>query len=125
MFGTLLRARAQPIYGTFRIVNLDGVINTASWRVYFRSSHCPPELVVSGTVCDQLVFAGHIYPVHAKKAPFSTQRMPFGQRSIHALSLAKDNVPFSATSRTMPDVYPLQPSYAAWYAANVDPKMVS
>lgn len=103
----------QPIYGTFRDVNLDAVITTATWRVYFRSSHCPPELVISGTVCDQLVFAGRIYPVHTKNAPFPTQRMSFGQRSIHALDLARDGGPSSDTSQRRPDKCPSQPSYAA------------
>ncbi|KAL7679137.1 hypothetical protein Plhal304r1_c084g0168041 [Plasmopara halstedii] len=31
---------AQPIYGTFRDVNLDAVMTTATWRVYLRSNEC-------------------------------------------------------------------------------------
>lgn len=77
----------QPIYGTFRDVNLDAVMTTATWRVYFRSNECPPQLFVDGSVCDQLVFAGRIHPVHAKDAPFPAQRMPFGYRSRYALEL--------------------------------------
>ncbi|KAL7679139.1 hypothetical protein Plhal304r1_c084g0168061 [Plasmopara halstedii] len=63
---------AQPIYGTFRDVNLEAMITTATWRVYFLSCRCPPELIVRSSVRDQLVFAGRIYPVHAKNAPFPT-----------------------------------------------------
>jgi hypothetical protein len=78
---------AQPIYGTFRDVDFDAVLTTASWRVYFRSNECPSQLFVEGSVCDQFVFAGRIYPVQAKDAPFPAQRMPFGHRSRYALVL--------------------------------------
>ncbi|KAF1335930.1 hypothetical protein FI667_g989, partial [Globisporangium splendens] len=77
----------QPIFGMFRDVNLEAVMSTATWRVYFRSNECPSQLFVDGSVCDQLVFAGRIHHVHAKDAPFPAQRMPFGYRSRYALVL--------------------------------------
>ncbi|KAF1330506.1 putative Pollike protein, partial [Globisporangium splendens] len=86
---------AQPIYDTFRDVNLEAVMTTATWRVYFRSNECPSQLFVDGSVCDQLVFAGRIHPVHAKDAPFPAQRMPFGHRSRYALVLQE---PMTAAS---------------------------
>lgn len=104
---------AQPIYGTFRDVNLEAVITTATWRVYFRSSQCPPELVVGGSVCDQLVFADRIYPVHAKNVPFPTQRLSFGQRSVQALDLASRSDTPAPDACTTPDLGSSQSSYAA------------
>ncbi|KAL8012763.1 hypothetical protein Plhal710r2_c042g0143031 [Plasmopara halstedii] len=91
---------AQPIYGTFRDVNLDAVMTTATWRVYFRSNECPPQLFVEGSVCDQLVFAGRIHPVHAKDAPFPAQRMSFGYRSRYALELQAPTTTTAAVANT-------------------------
>ncbi|KAL8008936.1 hypothetical protein Plhal710r2_c076g0179361 [Plasmopara halstedii] len=91
---------AQPIYGTFRDVNLDAVMTTATWRVYLRSNECPPQLFVEGSVCDQLVFAGRIHPVHAKDAPFPAQRMSFGYRSRYALELQDPTTTTAAVANT-------------------------
>ncbi|POM77014.1 Hypothetical protein PHPALM_5671, partial [Phytophthora palmivora] len=51
----------EPVYDTFRDVNLATGLTSATWRVYFRSRECPSPLVVNGSVCDQLVFSNKLY----------------------------------------------------------------
>ncbi|KAF1331678.1 putative Pollike protein, partial [Globisporangium splendens] len=77
----------KPVYDTFREVNLTTGMTSATWRVYFLSRSCPPALIINNSVCDQLVFDNKLHPVHGKNAPFSSERMPFGYRSLHALEL--------------------------------------
>ena len=77
----------KPVYDTFREVNLTTGVTSAAWRVYFQSRSCPPALIINNCVCDQLVFDNKLHPVHGKNAPFSSERMPFGYRSLHALEL--------------------------------------
>ncbi|KAJ0389989.1 hypothetical protein P43SY_010789 [Pythium insidiosum] len=88
MLRRLFELGAEPIYGTFRDVNLEAAMTTATWRVYFRANRCPPALVVGGQPCDQLLFDGRLYPVQAKDAAFPSQRRGFGQRSTHVLDLS-------------------------------------
>lgn len=83
--------RCEPVYDTYRDVNLATGLTSATWRVYFRSSDCPPPLVVNGSVCDQLVFNNKLYPVHGKDAPFASERLPFGFRSHHSIDLGSLN----------------------------------
>ena len=90
----------EPIYDTFRDVNLAAGMTTATWRVYFRSVHCPVPLKMQGKVCDQLLFEGRVYPAQARDAPFPSQRLGFGQRSAHALDLNTPSTP-SSTKTTV------------------------
>ncbi|DAZ99011.1 TPA: hypothetical protein N0F65_011266, partial [Lagenidium giganteum] len=90
---------AQPIYGTFRDVNMDAVVTTATWRVYFRSSQCPPALIVNGTAACTPYTQGTLR---------SSQRMGFGHRSRHLLDLSGGQ-PQGAQPRQSP---PSQPSFA-------------
>jgi len=77
----------KPVYDTFREVNLTTGVTSATWRVYFLARACPPALIVNNGVCDQLIFDNKLHPVHGKDAPFASERMPFGYRSLHALEL--------------------------------------
>ena len=82
---------AEPIYGTFRDVNLEAAMTTSTWRVYFRSNRVPDQLVVGGRPCDQLMLDGRLYPVLAKDAAFPSQRRGFGQSSPHLLDLTEQD----------------------------------
>lgn len=90
----------KPVYDTFREVNLTTGMTSATWRVYFLSRSCPPALIINNCVCDQLVFDNKLHPVHGKDAPFGSERMPFGHRSLHALELG---VPGEAYPSPMAD----------------------
>uniref|UniRef100_K3XAV1 Uncharacterized protein n=1 Tax=Globisporangium ultimum (strain ATCC 200006 / CBS 805.95 / DAOM BR144) TaxID=431595 RepID=K3XAV1_GLOUD len=73
----------QPVYNTFREVNLATGITSATWRVYFLSSSCPSALVVNGSVCDQVLFDNKLHPAHGKNAPFQSERQPTPQHDTH------------------------------------------
>ncbi|RMX69974.1 hypothetical protein DD238_000673 [Peronospora effusa] len=77
----------NPVYDTFREVNLATGITSATWRVYFSSSSCPSALLVNGSVCDQVLFENKLHPAHGKNAPFQSERLPFGFRSQHGIDL--------------------------------------
>ena len=97
----------KPVYGTFREVNMTTGITSATWRVYFQSRSCPQSLIINNCVCDQLVFDNKLHPVHGKNAPFSSERLPFGYRSLHALELGVPGEAFpppgSDHAATQPD----------------------
>lgn len=80
----------QPVYDTFREVNMATGITSATWRVYFLSSTCPLALIVNGSVCDQILFNNKLHPVHGKNAPYASERLPFGYRSLHGIDLLTD-----------------------------------
>ncbi|KAF1326586.1 putative Pollike protein, partial [Globisporangium splendens] len=90
----------EPVYDTFRDVNLATGLTSATWRVYFRSSECPPPLVVNGSVCDQIVFNNKLYPAHGKDAPFQSERLPFGFRSHHGIDLKSSESSNAAFARS-------------------------
>ncbi|KAF1315563.1 putative Pollike protein, partial [Globisporangium splendens] len=90
----------EPVYDTFRDVNLATGLTSATWRVYFRSSECPPPLVVNGSVCDQIVFNNKMYPAHGKDAPFQSERLPFGFRSHHGIDLKSSESSNAAFARS-------------------------
>lgn len=77
----------KPIYDTFREVNMATGITSATWRVYFLSNTCPLQLMVSGSVCDQILFDHKLHPAHGKSAPFQSERLPYGYRSLHGIDL--------------------------------------
>ncbi|KAF1327933.1 putative Pollike protein, partial [Globisporangium splendens] len=81
----------QPVYDTFREVNLATGITSATWRVYFMSKSCPSALMINGSVCDQLLFDNKLHPTHGKNAPYQSERLPFGYRSHHGLDLGTPN----------------------------------
>ncbi|KAL7681848.1 hypothetical protein Plhal304r1_c053g0137301 [Plasmopara halstedii] len=41
----------------------------------------------NGTVCDQVMFGGRLFPAHGKNAPYPSERLPFGYRSAYAIDL--------------------------------------
>ncbi|KAL7687122.1 hypothetical protein Plhal304r1_c024g0083401 [Plasmopara halstedii] len=86
----------DPVYDTFREVNLATGITTASWRVYFLSSSCPSALMVNGVVCDQVLFDNKLHPAHGKNAPFRSERHPYGYRSHHGIDRGTVNSKFSS-----------------------------
>ncbi|POM79846.1 Hypothetical protein PHPALM_2390, partial [Phytophthora palmivora] len=90
----------EPVYDTFRDVNLATGLASATWRVYFRSRECPPPLVVNGSVCDQLVFSNKLYPAHGKDTPFASERLPFGFRSHHSIELKSPVSPNTGFARS-------------------------
>ncbi|CAI5747276.1 unnamed protein product [Peronospora destructor] len=77
----------QPVYDTFRNVNLATGLISATWCVFFRSAKCPPALLVNGSVCDQVIFDNKLHPAHGNDAPFQSERLPFGFRSHHGIVL--------------------------------------
>ncbi|KAL8000666.1 hypothetical protein Plhal703r1_c21g0092221 [Plasmopara halstedii] len=77
----------QPIYDTFREVNMATGITSATWRVYFLPKSCPPQLMVNGSVCDQILFDNKLHPAHGKNAPYQFERLPYGFRSHHGIDL--------------------------------------
>ncbi|KAL7995513.1 putative bardet-Biedl syndrome 1 protein [Plasmopara halstedii] len=77
----------KPIYDTFREVNMTTGMTSATWRVYFLSNTCPPPLVVNGSVCDQILFDNKLHPAHGKNAPYQSERLPYGYRSLHGIDL--------------------------------------
>ncbi|KAJ0389274.1 hypothetical protein ATCC90586_010498 [Pythium insidiosum] len=114
MLRRLFELGAEPIYGTFRDVNLEAAMTTATWRVYFRANRCPVALVVGGQPCDQLLFDGRLFPAQAKDAAFPSQRRGFGQRSPHALDLSPPTLtPRSASATPHPAASESKRSYAS------------
>ncbi|TYZ69419.1 hypothetical protein PybrP1_004226, partial [[Pythium] brassicae (nom. inval.)] len=87
MLHRLFLLGCQPVYDTFRDVNLATGLTSATWRVFFRSDKCPPPLLVNGSVCDQVIFDNKLHPAHGKDAPFQSERLPFGFRSHHGIDL--------------------------------------
>ncbi|TYZ68470.1 hypothetical protein PybrP1_005401, partial [[Pythium] brassicae (nom. inval.)] len=87
MLQRLFLLGCQPVYDTFRDVNLATGLTSATWRVYFLSTKCPPPLLLNGSVCDQVVFDNKLHPAHGKDAPFQSERLPFGYRSHHGIDL--------------------------------------
>ncbi|KAL8001844.1 hypothetical protein Plhal703r1_c17g0079191 [Plasmopara halstedii] len=83
----LFELGCRPLYDTFREVNVATGITTATWRVYFVSTSCPFPLMKNGTVCDQVMFGGRLFPAHGKTAPYPSERLPFGYRSAYAIDL--------------------------------------
>ncbi|KAL7679809.1 hypothetical protein Plhal304r1_c073g0161221 [Plasmopara halstedii] len=61
----------QPIYDTFREVNMATGITSATWRVYFLPKSYPPQLMVNGSICDESLFDNKLHPAHGKNAPRS------------------------------------------------------
>ncbi|KAL7994779.1 hypothetical protein Plhal703r1_c50g0154041 [Plasmopara halstedii] len=59
----------QPIYDTFREVNMATGITSATWRVYFLPKSYPPQLMVNGSICDESLFDNKLHPAHGKNAP--------------------------------------------------------
>ncbi|KAJ0390796.1 hypothetical protein P43SY_011967 [Pythium insidiosum] len=116
MLRRLFELGAEPIYGTFRDVNLEAAMTTATWRVYFRANRCPPALVVGGQPCDQLLFDGRLFPAQAKDAAFPSQRRGFGQRSPHALDLSP---PISSARSPSTPPHPAAPESKRSYASVV------
>ena len=57
----------------------------STWRVYFRSTFCPPVLHINGKVCEQLDIDGRLFLARGKSAPLPTERLRFGQRSAYCL----------------------------------------
>ncbi|KAL7681844.1 hypothetical protein Plhal304r1_c053g0137221 [Plasmopara halstedii] len=87
MMKRLFELGCRPLYDTFREVNVATGITTATWRVYFVSTSCPFPLMKNGTVCDQVMFGGRLFPAHGKNAPYPSERLPFGYRSAYAIDL--------------------------------------
>ncbi|KAL7994083.1 hypothetical protein Plhal703r1_c57g0162781 [Plasmopara halstedii] len=74
---------------------------TDLWYVQRRESRRgDDDRYLACSVCDQLVFAGRIHPVHAKDAPFPAQRMSFGYRSRYALELQAPTTTTAAVANT-------------------------
>jgi hypothetical protein len=114
----------KPVYDTFREVNLPTGVTSATWRVYFLSRSCPPALIINNCVCDQLVFDNKLHPVHGKNAPFSSERMPFGYRSLHALELGVPGEVFPP-SEDIPVTTQNNPQQPRTYAQATTPKPFS
>ena len=76
------------IYENFREAIAGKAITMSTWRVYFRSTSCPPALYVNGKVCEQLDIAGRLFLARGKSSPLPTERLRFGQRSAHCLGFA-------------------------------------
>uniref|UniRef100_A0AAV1VNR0 Uncharacterized protein n=1 Tax=Peronospora matthiolae TaxID=2874970 RepID=A0AAV1VNR0_9STRA len=83
----LFQLGCQPVYDTFRDVNLATGLTSATWSVYFLSTTCPSALMINGLVCDQVLFDNKLHPAHGKNAPYQSERLPFGYRSHHGLDL--------------------------------------
>ena len=107
MMKRLYELGCQPLYDTFREVNVATGITTSTWRVYFVSKTCPSVLMIRGSVCDQVQFDGRLFPAHGKNAPYPSQRLPFGYRSDHALDLT-DHPPLRGTEVQPPAARPTQ-----------------
>ncbi|KAL7999024.1 hypothetical protein Plhal703r1_c26g0106981 [Plasmopara halstedii] len=88
----------QPIYDTFREVNMATGITSATWRVYFLPKSCPPQLMVNGSVCDQILFDNKLHPAHGKNAPYQSERLPYGFRSHHGIDLLTSDDIFPANT---------------------------
>ncbi|KAL7689798.1 hypothetical protein Plhal304r1_c014g0052041 [Plasmopara halstedii] len=73
MMKRLFELGCRPLYDTFREVNVATGITTATWRVYFVSTSCPFPLMKNGTVCDQVMFGGRLFPAHGKTAPYPSE----------------------------------------------------
>ena len=84
----------NPVYDTFREVNLATGLTSATWRVYFLSNSCPGALMINGSVCDQVLFDNKLHPAHGKNAPYQSERLPFGYRSHHGLDLSTSESEF-------------------------------
>ncbi|KAL7679804.1 hypothetical protein Plhal304r1_c073g0161171 [Plasmopara halstedii] len=41
----------------------------------------------NGTVCDQVMFGGRLFPAHGKNAPYLSKRLPLGYCSAYAIDL--------------------------------------
>ncbi|KAF1329068.1 putative Pollike protein, partial [Globisporangium splendens] len=117
----------QPVYHTFREVNLATGMTSATWRVYFLSSSCPSALVVNGSVCDQVLFDNKLHPAHGKNAPFQSERQPYGYRSHHGIDLGTpDSVfPPSKPAPEQPQQQRQQPPRTYAQAASAMPKQTS
>ncbi|TYZ53554.1 hypothetical protein PybrP1_008978, partial [[Pythium] brassicae (nom. inval.)] len=103
MLECLFLLGCQPVYDSFRDVNLATGLTSATWRVYFRSEKCPPSLLVNGSVCDQIVFDHRLHPVHGKDAPFQSERLPFGFRSSHGIDLGTiEAIPLDSSKTKLP-----------------------
>ncbi|KAF1315557.1 putative Pollike protein, partial [Globisporangium splendens] len=117
----------QPVYHTFREVNLATGMTSATWRMYFLSSSCPSALVVNGSVCDQVLFDNKLHPAHGKNAPFQSERQPYGYRSHHGIDLGSpDSVfPPSKPAPEQPQQQRQQPPKTYAQAASAMPKQTS
>ena len=73
------------IYENFREAIAGKAITMSTWRVYFRSTSCPPALYVNGKVCEQLDIEGRLFLARGKSSPLPTERLRFGQRSNYCL----------------------------------------
>ncbi|KAF1321893.1 putative Pollike protein, partial [Globisporangium splendens] len=117
----------QPVYHTFREVNLATGMTSATWRVYFLSSSCPSALVVNGSVCDQVLFDNKLHPAHGKNAPFQSERQPYGYRSHHGIDLGTPDSVFPPTkpASEQPQQQRQQPPKTYAQAASAKPKQTS
>ncbi|KAF1328542.1 putative Pollike protein, partial [Globisporangium splendens] len=117
----------QPVYHTFREVNLATGMTSATWRVYFLSSSCPSALVVNGSVCDQVLFDNKLHPAHGKNAPFQSERQPYGYRSHHGIDLGTPDSVFPPTKPApeQPQQQRQQPPKTYAQAASAKPKQTS
>ena len=103
----------KPVYDTFREVNLATGITSATWRVYFLTSSCPGALILTDSVCDQVVFDNKLHPDHGENVPFQSERLPFGYRSHHGLDLGTTTCAYPSTvpeSAPLPRQHQKQPA---------------
>ncbi|KAL7688159.1 hypothetical protein Plhal304r1_c020g0072831 [Plasmopara halstedii] len=73
-------------------------ITSATWRVQFLPKSCPPQLMVNGSVCDQILFDNKLHPAHGKNAPYQSERLPYGFRSHHGIDLLMSDDIFPANT---------------------------
>ncbi|KAL7686622.1 hypothetical protein Plhal304r1_c026g0088221 [Plasmopara halstedii] len=102
----------QPIYDTFREVNMATGITSATWRVYFLPKSCPPQLMANGSVCDQILFDNKLHPAHGKNAPYQSERLPYGFRSHHGIDLLTSDDIFPANTPSATLTATTQPTQA-------------
>ncbi|KAL7689654.1 hypothetical protein Plhal304r1_c015g0056851 [Plasmopara halstedii] len=102
----------QPIYDTFRVVNMATGIASATWRVYFMPKSCPPQLMVNGSVCDQILFDNKLHPAHGKNAPYQSKCLPYGFRSHHGIDLLMSDDIFPANTPSAALTATTQPTQA-------------
>jgi hypothetical protein len=79
-------ANSPVLFSSFREVGRRSV-TMGSFRVYFRSKHCPKELMRNGAPCDQILFGNCLHLVRGKGVAPSATAIPFGKRSMHLLDL--------------------------------------
>ncbi|KAL7694699.1 hypothetical protein Plhal304r1_c001g0002931 [Plasmopara halstedii] len=87
-------------------------ITSSTWRVYFLAKSCPPQLMVNGSVCDQILFDNKLHPAHGKNAPYQSERLLYGCRSHHGIDLLTSDDIFPANTPSTALTATTQPTQA-------------